>query len=1028
MKKFFMTCLVALFGLSLAACNNDTPTPNPDEDFGLEDDTQYVNIHYRRWDSNYSEINSLWLWPKDGEGTLYKMDKTDDFGVYAHIALTTFKGSDEWGLIVRANGSWTKDTWGSDRFFKVSELKPDSNNNYNIWLVTGDETMYTKLEDAFYDSVLNFKITYDPKNHVYCIGFKITSDATSYSVTKNGTEVFNATTDAASFQLKDDLEVRYILGAEMPDCADEYKVEVNFKNGHKSTEIANISALYDVEDFVTAYTYDGQLGAIYTQEQTTFRVWSPVSTAMKLRVYNSGTPKSLEKEGHPGDDNYEEYEMTRGVKGTWEKAVTGDLEGKYYTYVVTNYQYKNKEVVDPYAKSTGINGLRGMVVDFSKTNPTGWDSIDALEIAATNLTVYETHIADLTSSATWGGTAANAKKYKGFYEEGTTYTQGETTVSTGFDHVKELGVNAVQIIPIFDSDNNEVTPSFNWGYNPLNYNALDGSYSSNPYDGYEKIKEFKELVKAYHDAGMNIIMDVVYNHMMNATGSNFDVLMPGYYFRYNGNALSNGSGCGNETASNNSMFRKFMIDSTEFWATEYKLGGFRFDLMGIHDLETMAALADNLHTKIGSHITVYGEPWAGGTVAYASSKLANQANRAYFGEYGEFNDQLRDALIKGGMKGASELGFVTSIYKYDKKTVTADDFATYKAAGEFYKKSGDTYVAVGDSETFDSAAEYYVRGSQGLTENDSKAIRAGMAGFIALQVVYDEVTVAESEFATKVAEGLFVYNNTTKRYEAVKENATYDATAKYATSRFDSQYTYFEKAVTADNFESLRSELYVVSESKYVAVGSAAYDANAKYYEKRPNNVASQCVNYVTCHDNYTLVDRIAATKKFTDEAEIKKAAVLANSVVFTSEGITFMLAGEEFLRTKKGNSNSYNASYQVNELDYALKIKNSDVFAIYQKLIALKKDPKFLTGTFDESLAMLNAIEISSDFSVISYKYQTDTKEYYVIHKAGASLDNTKFNLEGYTLYLDTLGTLNTLANDTEVLPYQTIIAYKTI
>jgi pullulanase len=288
---------------------------------------------------------------------------------------------------------------------------------------------------------------------------------------------------------------------------------------------------------------------------------------MKLRIYVSGTPAYL------GDsDSYTEYTMTDGSKaskGLWSYTINGDLRGKYYTYVVTNYLYKNAEVVDPYAKSTGVNGLRGTVVDFDSVNPDGWDDISTLDINPQNLVVYVAHIADLTSSSTWGGPSAYQKTFKGFAYEGTTYTKNGMTVTTGFDHIKELGVNAVQLLPIFDSANDEINPSFNWGYNPLNYNSLDGSYSTNPYDGYEKIREFKELVYKYNKAEITVIMDVVFNHVSDAAGSNFIHFVPGYYYRYTADGyLYNGSGCGNETASDRLMYRKFMVDSTEFWATE----------------------------------------------------------------------------------------------------------------------------------------------------------------------------------------------------------------------------------------------------------------------------------------------------------------------------------------------------------------------------------------------------------------------------------------------------------------------------
>ena len=238
--------------------------------------------------------------------------------------------------------------------------------------------------------------------------------------------------------------------------------------------------------------------------------------------------------------------MVKDEQGVFSVTILGDLQGKYYTYFVTNaYNKQGKEIVDPYAKGCGVNGLRGMIVNFdnAEAKPSNWDLLGYSQIDRKHLTIYETHVADVTSSETWGGTDTFQKRFRGMWESGTTYTKNGTTVSTGFDHIKELGVNAVQLLPIFDQANDEVEVSFNWGYNPLNYNVLEGCYSSNPYDGYTRITEFKKVVKAFNEAGINIIMDVVYNHTNGVAGSNFDVLMPGYYFRYDeSGALYNGSG------------------------------------------------------------------------------------------------------------------------------------------------------------------------------------------------------------------------------------------------------------------------------------------------------------------------------------------------------------------------------------------------------------------------------------------------------------------------------------------------------
>jgi pullulanase len=302
-----------------------------------------------------------------------------------------------------------------------------------------------------------------------------------------------------------------------------------------------------------------------------------------------------------------------------------------------------------------------MVIDFSDTNPTNWNLVNDTSTFASNTdsTPYELHVRDLTMDDTWTGTEANRGRYAGMWESGTTYTEGATTVSTGFDHIKELGVNTVHILPFFDHNNDEVANAFNWGYNPLNYNVIEGSYSSNPYDGKVRIREAKDMIKAYDSEGIKIVMDVVYNHLGDANGSNFNKLVPGYYFRYGPTgAFSNGSGVGNDTASERYMFRKFMVDSTTFWAEEYKLGGFRFDLMGLHDTTTMKAVRDSL-VAIDPDIVMYGEAWNSSTSTYGTQIMANQTNlfSANMTKIGGFSDVIRDA-VKGSVFTASEGGWV----------------------------------------------------------------------------------------------------------------------------------------------------------------------------------------------------------------------------------------------------------------------------------------------------------------------------------------------------------------------------------
>lgn len=901
MKKILLTILVFFMAfLTLTACKNKKPSGGVDEPGGNDGenngsevyDAIGFTIHFNRKDNNYSTWG-LWLWEDGKEGGIYEFEGTDAYGAYVTFEFSEWSANLEQsrlGFIVRKLDSWTKD-YDSDRFIEFSKFTVNPSGYYDIYLKSGDKTMYTNAAGEVADIVEKFELS-KPVNN-FLVWFQLNKEYESYTLYYGDKELVSSATQATDVNtlIATNNKLQYNLGTSMPDITKEFKLVVKFKlSGKEQTVFADKSTLYKNKAFADAYTYNGELGAIYEPSKTTFRVWSPISSEIKVRVYETGTPASATINGKKvtfknGSDQYQEFAMNRIENGAWEYVYEGNHEGKYYTYVVTNSSFKNREIVDPYAKSTGINGYRGMIVDFSKTNPLGWDDVKVHNIPSTSLTVYETHVADVTSHISWGGSLENAKLFKGLYETGTTYTAGNITVSTGFDHIKELGVNAVQLIPIYDQANDERPDNdetrtdgskraFNWGYNPLNYNSLDGIYSSNPYDGYAKIIEFKELVKAYNEAGINIIMDVVYNHVAGLDGSNFDVLMPKYYFRYRSGVASNGSGCGNETASEMPMYRKFMIDSTEFWAKEYKLGGFRFDLMGVHDVTTMNELVANLHENVNSSITVYGEPWTGGTIAL-SGTAASQANMHKFEGYGQFNDKIRDALIKGGLNSATAKGWVTN-----NSTVNSID------------------------------VNELINGFKGITLSK----------------------------------------------------------------------------------------------------------------ETDP----SKSISYVTCHDNYTLYDRIKASGT-TNEILVKRMAMLANSCVFTSQGISFMLAGEEMLRTKGGNSNSYEASYAVNAIDYTLKVKHLDMFNNYKALIALKQNANVF-GKDAQQIASDVTIEQNDNGSLIIMRVKDTLNkvEYIICHSNGVS--GTKVvNLEGYTLYLDTLNqsTLQ-LTTSTTISPYQTIIATK--
>lgn len=890
MKRKFVLGLSALLCVTLIGCGETTPTS--DDEFGqnntftpepepsaTEQPTNQpligdiLSIHYYRYDQSYDSW-ALWLWETGKDGKEFAFNGSDDYGAVATYALSEWTDvvNNGLGFIVKTKGSWDAKDVENDRFIDFSNLTKDNNDTYHIYLKTGDPSIYTAPDAVATEDIISASFINQTE-----ISFVTSGAISSYTIYENDQviETVNVTSNETDFT--------YTLNKEA-NLTSSYKVEVTYATS-ESVRIKDveINSLYSTDAFDSQFTYDGDdLGVTYTSTKSTFKVWSPVAKSIKLKVYSNGTPTSVDKE--KGDDAvYIEKEMVLGEKGVWSTDVEEDLEGKYYTYTVTNSKYTNFEIVDPYAKSAGVNGQRGMIVDFSKTNPEGWDSISAHQYDKKSLVVYETHVSDISSSSTWSANeehASASKKYKGAYLEGTTYTKDGKTVTTGFDHIKELGVNAVQFVPIYDQANDETNLTFNWGYNPLNYNVLEGGYSSDPHDGYARIKEFKELVKAYNEAGINVIMDVVYNHISGAVGSNFDVLVPGYYYRYSGGKLSNGSGCGNETASEMPMFRKFMKDSTKFWATEYKLGGFRFDLMALHDIETMNQVTSDL-LEINPSIAVYGEPWTGGTSPLNGYDSASQVNASRFEGYGQFNDQMRDALIKGGLSGASEKGWVNN--------------------------------------------------SSATTSANLKQIAGGIKG------------------------------NTT--------NST----------------------------------------------GSAMADAD-------------KTVNYVTCHDNYTLYDRMIAAGESNEEIA-KKQAMLANSVVLTSQGTTFILAGEEFFRTKGGDHNSYESSYEVNELNYELKVDNYKAFENYQKLIQLKTTVDGLH--LPKASANKISVNVTANQIVFDIVDTANNKVYRIVHNNGYKTDElATVDMSGFDLYLNTDldGNNIELSANTTFNAYQTIIGVKSL
>lgn len=529
------------------------------------------------------------------------------------------------------------------------------------------------------------------------------------------------------------------------------------------------------------------LGAVYSPKMTRFKVWAPEAESVKLNLYKQGE----------GDNLIEQHIMKKSANGTYVFEKQGDCNGIYYTYTVVNHG-EEQEAVDPYTKAAGVNGQRGMVINLAKTNPQGFE-MDGYRNPEhiTDAIIYEGSVRDFTMDESSG--VFHNGKFLGLTEANTTNHFGE---ATALDYISGLGVTHVQILPAFDFetvDEKNQKAQYNWGYDPDNYNVPEGSYAVSPYDGAVRIQEMKQMVLALHSRGIGVIMDVVFNHTYRRDDSNLQKIVPGYYYRSDETGYTNGSGCGNEVASDRPMVQKLIVDSLIYWAKEYHIDGFRFDLMGVLDIDTMNVIAERLN-EIRPDIYLYGEGWNGGPSSLAEEKRAFKASAKKMPGIGMFNDDIRDT-IKGSVFYDDHLGFV----------------------------NGGTHL-----------------------EN---ALRYGITGAVAHpQVDYD-------------------------------------------------------------------------------AYGS-------KPWAKEPG----QSINYVSCHDNYTLWDKLSVSCPEASEEKKKAMNRLCAAIVFTSQGVPFIQAGEEFLRSKplpekKGFAeNSYNMPDAVNSIKWDNIHEYPDMIAYYKGLMALRK------------------------------------------------------------------------------------------
>ena len=627
-----------------------------------------ISIHYHNSDNDCAS-REMWIWCDNVSGSAFapvvtnggadmevSFSFTGDYAGFANLSSISF--------IVKytiASGKGGGDGWtgkSANITIKYDEFPPDASGKTEVWCIPGEgnnievyESQALTEMDRFISASFNedwktitVLATAKPSTYKlyaltsYYLNNSLSENKEKYLI-KEGSVPSATTVDGnSSFTIS----LNYIIKPNV-----QYLLEGVFPNypTYVKTKYVASYNLYESSFFNSNFLYDGDdLGVTYTKNATTFKVWAPTAANVRVRLYKSGTPADLIDSDPTATDWYGGYNMVFVQHGVWEVTITNrDLNGMYYTYEVSN-SLGTSETVDPYAKACGINGKRGMILDWSQTNPEGWNAVPTkwdrargYDIATPNeLSVYETHIRDLTMDESWTGESMPGT-FAAFSEPNTTYTANGVTVKTGFDHIEELGVKAIQIIPVFDQANNEefAKRKYNWGYNPDNYNCLEGSYATDPFNGAARVTEFKEMVRRYaqNKNHTRIIMDVVYNHVNDISTHPFQKLMPRYYFRYEPTSATpyNGSGCGNEVKTEAPMMAKYMVDSLCWWAKEYKIKGFRFDLMGLIDWQAIKAAAKALY-KIDPDIYLYGEGWTGD--GSESGNIDNGEGRPYANHWG----------------------------------------------------------------------------------------------------------------------------------------------------------------------------------------------------------------------------------------------------------------------------------------------------------------------------------------------------------------------------------------------------------
>ncbi|HDR3343379.1 TPA: type I pullulanase [Bacillus cereus] len=757
--------------------------------------TTEIIIHYKEKLGNTKDWN-LWLWGENANGTSYQFTGEDEFGKYAKIKIDG--DYNRVGFIVRTN-EWEKD--GGDRW--IENIK---DGRAEVWILSGDEKVYNSkpssdlsIQKATIDSFHEITVTTNVPFHIKekkieIEGIKI-KNITPYDI--NSGDITN--------------KVKIITEQKI-DLKQTYKVKIE-NLADTNTEIGKVIRS---EEFDNLFYYGGNdLGNTYTPQHTKFRLWAPTASEAKLVTYK----KWNDKIGT-------EINMQQGEKGTWTAELKGNQKGLFYTYKV-KIGDKWTEAVDPYVRAASVNGDKGAVVNLEETNPKKWKANKKPKFKnPEDAIIYELHVRDLSIQPESG--IKQKGKYLGVTEKG---TKGPEGVKTGLDHIKDLGVTHVQFLPIFDyASVNEETlnePQYNWGYDPKNFNVPEGSYSTNPYEPTVRITELKQMVQTLHDNNLRVVMDVVYNHMYNAAESNFHKLVPGYYYRYNEDGtFANGTGVGNDTASERKMMRKFMIDSVTYWAKEYNLDGFRFDLMGIHDYETMNEIRKAVN-QIDPSIILHGEGWDLNTPLAAELK-ANQKNAEKMKGIAHFNDNIRDGL-KGSVFEEKENGFIN--------------------------------------------------GKQNMEDRIKKGITAGID-----------------------------------------------------------------------------------------------YDTNSSTYQD-----PEQVLTYVEAHDNHTLWDKLELTNSGDNEEVRKQMHKLSSSILLTSQGIPFLHAGQEFMRTKYGDHNSYKSPDSINQMDWLRRATFNNEVDYMKGLIELRKKYSAFRMTSAEQIKT-HVSFIDAPKNTVAYIIEGNKHEYFTV------------------------------------------------